>query len=646
MNLNEQIQPILKKIKVYSQNILNEWEYGTDMTLFAQEAYELSEVMTSIGRVVPQEIYTEYYEFFNQFRVFCGQCKDIGFMQSHIEDMVSSLSLVIECIDDLSSKCSRRIRKCVCCGRDVVCRPMSDRGQEDLICPVCGAGDRERMVITFLKKEKLRDAAEETRVLQIAPVAVVGQWITQYCPQTEYEIADLFREETTLHSDLQRMHGIADGAYDVIICSDVVRDVWDDRQVQGELKRILKPHGIILFGLLVELDEKLTGRLEEQFCIHSLLEEYFGKQLYEQCALTDTSVLYALTKEAGGSLNLEEKVTVDEMLCREGPLVSVIMSCYNHEPFVAAAIESVINQSYKNIEFIVADDASSDHTANIMKKYSSHYAKEIYFEENYGGRSEYLQQFATGKYIALMHSDDVWEKDKLALQVAYMEQHEECGACLTWCMYTDENLEEMEETTFLKMNRSSSQWMNYFWKHGNVLCNPSSLTRRETAVNVRKNPCSQLPDFFKWVDIVQHSSIYIVPKVLIRMRRYSREGRVNTSAYTDENHMRSLIETGANWLYVIRDMESSFFRQAFGEMMIHPEADTEEEIKCEKFFLMLNHSNVFIQHSAMCYFSEIFDEVKECMEEKYHYSYKELRRDSMEKGIAPFLYKEQEEEQE
>ncbi|MDE6740489.1 MAG: hypothetical protein K2K07_15505, partial [Lachnospiraceae bacterium] len=244
------------------------------------------------------------------------------------------------------------------------------------------------------------------------------------------------------------------------------------------------------------------------------------------------------------------------------------------------------------------------------------------------------------------HSDDVWEKDKLALQVAYMEQHEECGACLTWCMYTNENLEEMEETTFLKMNRSSSQWMNYFWKHGNVLCNPSSLTKRETAVNVRKNPCSQLPDFFKWVDIVQHSSIYIVPKVLIRMRRYSREGRANTSAYTDENYMRSLIETGANWLYVIRDMESSFFRQAFGEMMIHPEADTEEEMKCEKFFLLLNHSNVFVQHSAMCYFSEIFDEVKECMEEKYHYSYKELKRDSIEKGIVPFLYKEQEEKQE
>ena len=54
------------------------------------------------------------------------------------------------------------------------------------------------------------------------------------------------------------------------------------------------------------------------------------------------------------------------------PLVSVIMSAYNHEDYVEEAIESVLSQTYDNIEFLVADDGSTDRTPLIMEKYSTH----------------------------------------------------------------------------------------------------------------------------------------------------------------------------------------------------------------------------------------------------------------------------------
>lgn len=638
------ILQILQHIEKQCQNILNEWEHGQDMALFSHNAYALSAVIASVNRIVPQEIYGEYRDFFVHFNIFCGQCQDMHFMQEHIDDMISLLCLTAECIEDLYGKCSRRMRTCICCGRETVYHPVSDCDAGGLICPVCGADDQARLLTAFLKKERLRDAEEGTRVLQIAPDAVVGQWITQYCPQTVYESIELFRNENSMPDDLQSVQGIADESYDVIVCSGISQAVWRECKTVEALRRILKPAGRILYGMSGNLEEEAADRVREQFCVHSFGKVYFGQELLRQCAVKDTSVLYMMTKTTDVPTELAEQVVVDETLCKEGPLVSVIMSCYNHEPFVAAAIESVIHQSYQNIEFIVADDASTDRTAEIMKQYASHYAKAVYFEDNYGGRSEYLQQFATGKYIALMHSDDVWEENKLALQVAYMERHGECGACLTWCMYTDENLKETDETIFLKTNRSSGEWMDYFWDHGNALCNPSSLVRREIAANVRKNPCSQLPDFFKWVDIVQHTTIHVIPKVLVWMRRYHKDGRENTSAYSRENEMRSMMEQGANWLYVIRDMEAAFFRQAFGGRMIDPGADTEEEIKCEKYFLMLGHSNPCIQYSAMCYFSEIFHEVKECMENKYHYSYKSFRRDIVEKGLAAVLCGEKKEE--
>lgn len=639
------ILEILHQIEKQSQEILDEWERGKDAAAFSRNAYAFSAVLANICRIVPQEIYAEYQDFFDSFCIFCGQCRETDFIQAHMDDMVSSLQLAAECIEDMCDKCSGRLRTCVCCSREVVYRPASESGEEGLVCPVCGADAQDRLLIAFLKKERLRDAAEGTRVLQIAPAEVVGQWITQYCPQTVYESAELFRDVNSMPGDLQGMSGIADEVYDVIICSGGSRSVWRESKAADALRRILKPTGRVLLAMPDSIEEEAADRLQERFCIHSFGEAYFGQALMEQCAVQGTGVLYMMTKSADIPAELAEQVVVDETLCREGPLVSVIMSCYNHEPFVAAAIESVIHQSYQNIEFIVADDASTDRTAAIMKQYASHYAKAIYFEDNYGGRSEYLQQLATGKYIALMHSDDVWDENKLALQVAYMEQHEACGACLTWCMYTDENLEETDETIFLKTNKSSTGWMNYFWNHGNALCNPSSLVRREIVNNLRKNPCSQLPDFFKWVDIIQHTTIHIIPRVLIRMRRYCKDGRENTSAYSKNNDMRSMVEQGTNWLYVIRDMEADFFRRAFREMMIDPAADTEEEIKCEKYFLMLKNPNPFMQYSAMCYFSEIFDEVKECLEEKYHYSYKEFRRDAIEKGLAAACAVEDKEEQ-
>ena len=682
MGLNEQILQMLQEIKAQGQKLSDALENGTDIVPFIQRVNGLSRLTAQINTIVPQEIYLEYQDFFDTFCVFCGQCEDSAFLLEHVEDMASSLSRFVECMDGLEAKCAGRIRRCACCNREVSYRPLPDYYREmeekyhaprnwksetlnhaEYSCPVCGASDRDRMIVSFLKKERLQEAAEGTRVLQIAPAAGISSWIRRYCPQTIYDTTDLFMEDVTFHSDVQNMDMVADETYDVIICSHVLEHVQDDRKALKELKRILKPEGKIVFLVPVDLNREdideewglseaenwrrfgqgdhcraygkkgLMDRLREQLYVHTLGREYFGQEVFNRCSLTDTSVLYVLTKAEPVSLDMSEPVMVDEDLCREGPLVSVIMSCYNHEAFVAEAIESVINQSYKNIEFIVADDASSDQTAAVMKRYSSYYAKELYFDENIGGRSEFLHQYATGKYIALMHSDDVWEKDKLALQVAYMESHEECGVCLSWCVYTDEKLRETDEWLFFKANRSSSEWMNYFWKYGNTLCNPSSLARREINLNVRKNPCTQLPDFFKWVDIVQHTSIYVVPRVLVKMRRYNAVGRENTSMCTRENYLRHKAEEGCNWLWVIRDMEAGFFRQAFREMMVYPLADTEEEIKCEKYFLMLNHPNYFVQYSAMCYFCEIFDDVKDCMESRYHYSYKQFREDITGKGI-------------
>lgn len=614
----------------------------------------LTPIMEKIKTAVPSASYEEYDEFFTAFGIFCSQCVDPDFLRSNSDRLLTSLELFTECLDCLKADCTALLKKCPCCRQEVFYIPFSPDNEMRLsashanherkgetpesagyVCPVCGANGRDRLIISFLQKEGLVQSPDHTRLLQIAPSAPITKWISSYCPHITFEQTDLFINGAYYESDVKNIGTIADGTYDLIICSRILDTVPNDANTLRELKRILKPNGAILFRAPVNFHVNTVK--EEQLSMHSPGKEYLGEDLFHRYALEDQDVLYLLTKTKQISLNLTEKFSTDDTLCQNGPLVSVIMSCYNHEEFVADAIESVISQSYKNIEFIIADDASTDQTAAIMKKYSSYYAKEFYYDENIGGRSEFLQQFATGKYIALMHSDDVWDKDKLALQVAYMEAHEDCGVCLTWALYTDQNLDELRDRIFIKENRDSAAWMEYFWESGNALCNPSSLIRRELCAKIRKNPCCQLPDFFKWIDIIQYSSIYVLPKVLVKMRRYKLANKENTSISSEANHIRFDIEMGCNWLWVLRDMDDDFFKRAFKNRMIDPSAGTKEEIKCEKYFLMLRDNTLAIQHSALCYFSEIYHEVHECMERKYHYTYKNFTDDSMRYGLAQIL---------
>ena len=109
------------------------------------------------------------------------------------------------------------------------------------------------------------------------------------------------------------------------------------------------------------------------------------------------------------------------------PLVSVIIPTYNRAEYLKLALKSVLEQTYKNIEVIVADDGSMDNTAEVVADFNDPQIK-YFYKKNTGlpaaTRNLGLRE-ASGEYIAFLDSDDMWLPEKLEIQVEYLREHPE-----------------------------------------------------------------------------------------------------------------------------------------------------------------------------------------------------------------------------
>lgn len=113
---------------------------------------------------------------------------------------------------------------------------------------------------------------------------------------------------------------------------------------------------------------------------------------------------------------------------RKQPLVSVIMPVYNGEPFLRLAIDSILNQTYTNIELLIVDDGSKDASAKIIKEYEKRFfplIKATYLKKHHGDSraSNVIFPKAKGIFIARMDADDVSHPQRIEKQVAYLLSH-------------------------------------------------------------------------------------------------------------------------------------------------------------------------------------------------------------------------------
>ena len=121
-------------------------------------------------------------------------------------------------------------------------------------------------------------------------------------------------------------------------------------------------------------------------------------------------------------------------------LVSILCTAYNHEEYIADALESFLAQQTDfPFEILVTDDVSSDRTADVIRDYAArypdiirpYYQEKNLYQQNIDAYHAFLYRDARGKYVALCEGDDYWtDPTKLQRQVDFMEAHPEYSACV------------------------------------------------------------------------------------------------------------------------------------------------------------------------------------------------------------------------
>ena len=205
-----------------------------------------------------------------------------------------------------------------------------------------------------------------------------------------------------------------------------------------------------------------------------------------------------------------------------GISVSVIMPVYNGERYLKEAIESILNQAFRDLEFIIINDASTDKSEEIIKSFTDPRIVYIKNDKNLG-QAESLNKGirrARGLYVARMDQDDISLPERISAQSAYMEANRDVAILGTWYQEIDENNNVIRRPLF---PTSPSIKIRLFFARLTgwaSIAHPTVMIRRDLFDKVGYyDPKYRIcQDYDLWLRAVRKYKIENIPKVLLNYR--------------------------------------------------------------------------------------------------------------------------------
>ncbi|MDX4036576.1 glycosyltransferase, partial [Aliarcobacter skirrowii] len=233
------------------------------------------------------------------------------------------------------------------------------------------------------------------------------------------------------------------------------------------------------------------------------------------------------------------------------PLVCICIPNYNNEKTISETLDSLVNQTYKNIIIKIFDNASTDNSMKILKEYEKKYSNIQVFQNktNIGGEGNFNKciQNLEGEYGALYHSDDVYEPTIVEEQVKFLLENQKCVAVSTDMNLIDENskrlykvpLKEFFENKEFMTIDNQIEMLKKVLEIGNFIVCPSVMMKTEIYKNkIKKYDVENFKtaaDFELWFRVLEFGKFGIILKPLINYRQSSNSYSFRTRLRTEES---------------------------------------------------------------------------------------------------------------
>ncbi len=192
------------------------------------------------------------------------------------------------------------------------------------------------------------------------------------------------------------------------------------------------------------------------------------------------------------------------------PLVSVVMPVYNCEKYLNEAIDSVLAQSYTNIELVIVNDGSTDSSKEIILSYTDPRIRFFENESNSGivyTRNKGLE-YAAGDYVATLDSDDIAMPERIEKQVDFLEKNQDYVMCGTFYDTIDSHGKFLKKINFPTSNRDIVTFLIL----GNCFCNSTIMARTPLAKELKYTPGYDIvEDYELWYRMSARSKIANLP---------------------------------------------------------------------------------------------------------------------------------------
>lgn len=199
------------------------------------------------------------------------------------------------------------------------------------------------------------------------------------------------------------------------------------------------------------------------------------------------------------------------------PTVSIIMSVFNGQDYLKECIDSILDQTYRDFEFIIINDGSDDQTSEIVKEY--HDSRIRAFNQENLGLTKSLNKaisFSLGNYVARIDADEIAMPNRLAAQVEFLDSNPDIGLVGSFYLNTNSSgqlLHKIETPVWDKDIRKALQ-------KANVIGHGSVMIRKEVFNNVGlyNEAFKYVQDFELWGRVCKSYKMHNLPEYLLKRR--------------------------------------------------------------------------------------------------------------------------------